>query len=58
MPLRWITGLACVLATLAFARWGRGHAAYGRLGFGGALGLVVIAAASVALAYWKVRGLA
>jgi membrane associated rhomboid family serine protease len=47
-----------ILATLAFARWGRGHAAYGRLGFGGALGLVVIAAASVALAYWKVRGLA
>jgi membrane associated rhomboid family serine protease len=47
-----------ILATLAFARWGRGHAAYGRLGLGGALGLVVIAAASVALAYWKVRGLA
>src|SRR5438270_294098 len=47
-----------ILATLAFARWGRGHAAYGRLGLGGALGLVFIAAASVALAYWKVRGLA
>ncbi len=47
-----------ILATLAFARWGRGHAAYGRIGLGGALGLVFIAAASVALAYWKVRGLA
>ncbi|MFL5913462.1 MAG: rhomboid family intramembrane serine protease [Gaiellaceae bacterium] len=47
-----------ILATLAFARWGRGHAAYGRLGLGGALGLVFIAAGSVALAYWKVRGLA
>lgn len=47
-----------ILATLAFARWGRGHAAYGKLGLGGALGLVLIAAGSVALAYWKVRGLA
>jgi len=45
-------------ATLAFARWGRGHAAYGRLGLAGAVGLVVIAVASVAIAYWKVRGLA
>ena len=45
-----------ILATLAFARWGRGHAAYGRLGLGGGLGLVVIAAGSVAIAYLKVRG--
>ena len=47
-----------ILATLAFARWGRGHAAYGRIGVTGAVGLVLIAAASVALAYWRVRGLA
>ena len=47
-----------ILATLSFARWGRGHAAYGRIGVPGALGLVVVAAASVAIAYWKVRGLA
>jgi membrane associated rhomboid family serine protease len=47
-----------ILATLAFARWGRGHAAYGRLGLGGALGLVLIAVASVAIAYWKAKGLA
>jgi membrane associated rhomboid family serine protease len=47
-----------ILATLAFARWGRGHAAYGRLGLAGVLGLVVVAAASVAIAYWQVRGLA
>jgi membrane associated rhomboid family serine protease len=47
-----------ILATLAFARWGRGHAAYGRLGIGGVLGLIVIGVASVALAYWRVRGLA
>jgi membrane associated rhomboid family serine protease len=47
-----------ILVTLAFARWGRGHAAYGRVGLTGSLGLVVVAAASVAIAYWKVRGLA
>ena len=47
-----------ILATLAFARWGRGHAAYGRIGLGGALGLVLIAVASVAIAYWQVRGYA
>ena len=47
-----------ILVTLAFARWGRGHAAYGRVGLTGSIGLVVVAAASVAIAYWKVRGLA
>jgi membrane associated rhomboid family serine protease len=45
-----------ILVMLTFARWGRGHAAHGRLGIPGALGLVVVAAGSVALAYWKVRG--
>lgn len=47
-----------ILATLAFARWGRGHAAYGRIGLGGALGLVLIAVGSVAIAIWHVHGLA
>lgn len=47
-----------ILATLAFARWGKGHAAYGRLGLAGLAGLVFVAVASVAIAYWKVRGLA
>jgi membrane associated rhomboid family serine protease len=47
-----------ILSTLAFARWGRGHAAYGRLGVAGAAGLVLVAAASIAIAYWQVRGLA
>jgi membrane associated rhomboid family serine protease len=47
-----------ILATLAFARWGKGHAAYGRLGLAGLAGLVFVAVASVAVAYWKVRGLA
>src|SRR3954451_22397436 len=47
-----------ILITLAFANWGRGHAAYGRLGLTGYAGLVVVAAASVAIAYFKVRGYA
>jgi len=47
-----------ILVTLAYARWGRGHAAYGRIGLVGAAGLVVVAAASIAVAYWRVRGLA
>jgi membrane associated rhomboid family serine protease len=46
------------LATLAFSRFGRGHAAYGKLGVLGAASLVAIAVGSVLIAYWKVRGLA
>jgi membrane associated rhomboid family serine protease len=46
-----------ILVTLGYAHWGdRGRAQYGQLGLGGILGLVVVAAGSVALAYWKVRG--
>jgi membrane associated rhomboid family serine protease len=48
-----------ILITLAYAGWReRGRAAYGHLGLGGVLGLMVVAAGSVALAYWKVRGYA
>jgi membrane associated rhomboid family serine protease len=47
-----------ILGTLAFARFGRGHAAYGRLGAIGVAGLVLIGVASVAIAYWKVKGYA
>jgi membrane associated rhomboid family serine protease len=48
-----------ILITLAYAAWDeRGRAASGRLGLGGILGLVLVAAGSVALAYWKVRGYA
>jgi membrane associated rhomboid family serine protease len=47
-----------ILATLAFARFGRGHAAYGKIGLLGAASLVAIAVASVLISYWKVRGLA
>lgn len=44
------------LGILALSRLGRGHAAYGRLGLAGVAGLVTIGAASIAIAYWKVRG--
>jgi membrane associated rhomboid family serine protease len=47
-----------VLAMLVLSRFGRGHAAYGRVGLAGILGLVTIAAASVAIAYLRVRGYA
>jgi membrane associated rhomboid family serine protease len=47
-----------ILITLGYTRWDRSGAAYGRLGLGGALGLVVVAAASVAVVYWQVRGYA
>ena len=47
-----------ILVTLTFARWGRGHAAYGKLGLPGVLGLAVVAAGSIAIAYLKVRNLA
>jgi hypothetical protein len=48
-----------ILVTLAYAAWDEsGRAAHGRLGLGGGLGLIVVAAASVALAYWRVRGYA
>jgi membrane associated rhomboid family serine protease len=43
-------------ATLALSRFGRGHAAYGRLGVEGAVGLVVVAVLSIAVAYFRVRG--
>ena len=47
-----------VLATLALSRFGRGHAAYGRLGLAGVAGLVAVGIVSVAIAYARVRGLA
>jgi membrane associated rhomboid family serine protease len=47
-----------ILGTLVLARFGRGHAAYGRVGLLGIAGMVFIGAASVAVAYWKVRGYA
>ena len=45
-----------ILVTLAYANWGRGHAAYGKIGIAGITGLVAVAVASVAIAYLRVRG--
>jgi membrane associated rhomboid family serine protease len=46
-----------ILITLAYAHWGdRGRAQYGQLGLGGVLGLVAVAAGSIAIAYFRVRG--
>src|ERR1700750_1940038 len=48
-----------ILITLAYASWDEdGRASRGHLGLGGILGLVVVAAGSVALAYFRVRGYA
>ena len=47
-----------ILVTLAYARWGRGHAVYGRLGPTGIAGLVAVAVASLVVSYLKVRGYA
>ena len=47
-----------ILGTLVLARFGRGHAAYGRVGLLGVAGMLLIGAASIAVAYWKVRGYA
>ena len=50
-----IGGAACMLV---LSRFGRGHAAYGRLGLAGIAGVVAVAVLSVAIAYWKTRGYA
>jgi membrane associated rhomboid family serine protease len=47
-----------ILVTLAYANWGRGHAAYGKVGLLGGAGVLAVAAASVAIAYFQVRGMA
>lgn len=47
-----------MLAVLALTRFGRGHAVYGRVGFVGVAGMVVVGLASVVIAYARVRGLA
>jgi membrane associated rhomboid family serine protease len=48
--------VAGVLATLVMSRFGRGHAAYTRVGIIGAAAIVAIGIASVFLAYAKVKG--
>jgi membrane associated rhomboid family serine protease len=47
-----------VLCTLVLSRFGRGHAAYGRLGVAGIAGVVGVGVLSVAVAYLRVRGYA
>jgi len=47
-----------ILVTLSFASWRRGRSrTIGGVTPEGAVGLIVVAAASVAVSYWKVRGL-
>jgi membrane associated rhomboid family serine protease len=46
------------LCMLVWSRFGRGHAAYSRLGVTGVGGVLAIGAASVLIAYWKARGYA
>jgi membrane associated rhomboid family serine protease len=46
------------LCMLALSRFGRGHAAYGRLGLVGIGGVFAVAVASVVIAYWRARGYA
>jgi membrane associated rhomboid family serine protease len=48
-----IGGAACMLV---LSRFGRGHGAYGRIGASGILGVVAVAALSVAIAYWRAKG--
>jgi membrane associated rhomboid family serine protease len=47
-----------ILGTLALARFGQRHPGYGRIGVTGVVSLVAIGVLSVAIAYWKVRGMA
>jgi membrane associated rhomboid family serine protease len=47
-----------ILGTLALARFRRAHPGYARLGLVSVAGLLLVGAASVAVAYWKVRGYA
>jgi membrane associated rhomboid family serine protease len=47
-----------ILITLGFANWRRGLSAYGKIGVAGFAGLVGVAIASVAIAYFRVRGYA
>jgi membrane associated rhomboid family serine protease len=46
-----------ILVTFAFAHWRRGSGRVGRIGVSGAVGAVAILVASIAISYWRVRGL-
>ena len=47
-----------IIITLGYANWGRGHAALGKIGVAGVAGLVGVTIASLAIAYFRVRGYA
>jgi membrane associated rhomboid family serine protease len=47
-----------ILCTLVLSKFGRGHAAYSRVGAWGIAGVVGVGLLSVAVAYWRVRGYA
>jgi membrane associated rhomboid family serine protease len=48
-----------MLIMLGYGHWGgRGRAQYGQLGLSGVLGLIVVGVGSLAIAYFRVRGLA
>jgi hypothetical protein len=43
-----------IICALGLTRFGRGNAAYGRLGFLGIATIVLVGVASVAISYWRV----
>jgi membrane associated rhomboid family serine protease len=47
-----------VLCTLVLSKFGRGHAAYSRVGLWGIAGVLGVGLLSLAVAYWRVRGYA
>ncbi len=47
-----------VLCTLVLSRFGRGHAAYSRIGLWGIAGVLGVGLLSIAIAYFRVRGYA
>ncbi|HSB38987.1 MAG TPA: rhomboid family intramembrane serine protease [Gaiellaceae bacterium] len=47
-----------ILCTLVLSRFGRGHAAYSRVGLWGIAGVCGVGLLSLAVAYWRVRGYA
>jgi membrane associated rhomboid family serine protease len=46
--------LGGIVCALGLTRFGRGHAAYGRLGLVGIATIVLVGVASIAIAYWRV----
>ena len=46
------------LCTLVLSKFGRSHAAYSRVGLWGIAGVLAVGLLSLAVAYWRVRGLA